>query len=184
MQLAVFGGSFDPVHIAHEAIVNEAVKNLDIDKLFVVPTYLNPFKNSSHFEPKIRSDLLKKVFFNNHKIEVCDYEINQNRAVYSIETIKYLKKLYNPSKIYLIIGADNITHLNKWYKIDELRTLVEFVIASRSGYLNDELTTFKNLKVDIDISSTKLRDKIDLNFIPIQIKEDIINLQRNKKVNF
>lgn len=181
MQLAVFGGSFDPVHIAHEAIVNEAVKELDIDKLFVVPTYLNPFKNSFHFKPKIREQLLKKVFFSNQKVEVCDYEIKQNRAVYSIETIKYLKNLYNPSKIYLIIGADNVKNLNKWYKINELKTLVDFVVVSREGFIDSEFAKFKNLKININISSTKLRNKIDLNFIPIQIKEDIIKLQRNKK---
>lgn len=181
MQLAVFGGSFDPVHIAHEAIVNEAIKELDIDKLVVVPTYLNPFKNSFHLEPIIREKLLKKVFFNNQKVDICDYEIKQNRAVYSIETIKYLKNLYKPSKIYLIIGADNVKDLNKWEAIDELKSLVNFVVASRNGFIDSSFIKFKNLTIDIDISSTILRDKIDLNFIPKQIKEDIINLQRKEK---
>ncbi|WP_083657057.1 nicotinate (nicotinamide) nucleotide adenylyltransferase [Poseidonibacter parvus] len=181
MRLAVFGGSFDPVHIAHEAIVNEALKELNIDKLIVVPTYLNPFKNSFNYEPNIREQLLRKVFSKTSKVEICDYEVKQKRAVYSIETIKYLKNLYKPSKIYLIIGADNVKDLNKWQGIEELKSLVDFVVASRSGFIDNNFTKFKNLKVDIDISSTKLRDKIDLNFIPIQIKEDIINLQRNKK---
>jgi nicotinate-nucleotide adenylyltransferase len=181
VRLAIFGGSFDPVHIAHEAIVNEAIKKLDIDKLLVVPTYLNPFKNSFNYEPKIRAQLLKKVFFNNPKVEICDYEIKQNRSVYSIETINYLKNLYKPSKIYLIIGADNVKDLDKWHKINEIKSLVEFVVASRKGFITSDLAKFKSLKINIDISSTKLRDKIDLNFIPIQIKEDIINLQRNKK---
>ncbi|MBD3829662.1 MAG: adenylyltransferase/cytidyltransferase family protein, partial [Arcobacter sp.] len=46
MRIAIFGGSFDPIHIAHVAIVETALKQLDIDKLIIVPTYLNPFKNS------------------------------------------------------------------------------------------------------------------------------------------
>ncbi len=181
MQLAVFGGSFDPVHIAHEVIVNEAIKELNIDKIVVVPTYLNPFKNSFHLEPRIREKLLRKVFFNNPKVDISDYEIKQNRAVYSIETIKYLKNLYKASKIYLIIGADNMKDLDKWDSIDELKSLVHFVVASRDGFINNDFVKFKNLKIDINISSTMLRDKIDLNFIPIQIKEDIINLQRKEK---
>lgn len=180
MQLAIFGGSFDPVHIGHEAIVNNALDVLDIDKLVVVPTYLNPFKNSFHLEPDLRYKLLKKVF-NYKKVKICDYEIKQNKSVYSIETVKYLKKLYNASKIYLIIGADNFENLHKWYKIEELELLVEFVIASRDGYVEKKLQGFKTLEVNIDISSSELRNEIDLNFIPIQIKEDIINLQRNKK---
>ena len=108
MQLAIFGGSFDPIHIAHEAIVNKALDSLEIDKIIVVPTYLNPFKSSFHYEPNIRFNLLKKVFNNNPKIEICDYEINQNRPVYSIETANYLKNLYKPSKIFIIIGEDNV----------------------------------------------------------------------------
>ncbi|DAB35050.1 MAG TPA: nicotinate-nicotinamide nucleotide adenylyltransferase, partial [Sulfurospirillum sp. UBA12182] len=46
MKIAIFGGSFDPPHKGHESIVNEALKTLDIETLFVVPTYLNPFKDS------------------------------------------------------------------------------------------------------------------------------------------
>ena len=63
MRIAIFGGSFDPLHIAHVAIVNDSLKKLDIDKLIIVPTYLNPFKNSFYLDPKSRFELLKKVFY-------------------------------------------------------------------------------------------------------------------------
>lgn len=176
MQIAIFGGSFDPVHMAHVTIVNKALESLEIDKIIVVPTYLNPFKNHFYLDPNLRFSLLKKVFDNNEKIEVCNYEIKQMKPVYSIETVKYLKNLYNASKIYIIIGQDNVIDLNKWHKIDELKEIAEFVIATRIGYKHRELNGFKILEVDINISSTKLREKLDLNFIPEQIKEDIINL--------
>ena len=45
MNVAIYGGSFDPPHIGHEEIIKQALKTLDIEQLFVVPTYLNPFKN-------------------------------------------------------------------------------------------------------------------------------------------
>ena len=180
MQLAVFGGSFDPVHTAHVSIVNEALNSLNIDRLIVVPTYLNPFKTDFHFEPELRKNLLEKVFKKNKKVEICDYEIKQNRAVYSIETIRYLKNLYKPSKIFIIIGADNVEHLDKWHKIDELKSLAEFIIATRNGFKKTDCS-FKILNVNVDISSTQLRDSLDLDYIPIQIKEDIIDLQNNKK---
>ena len=178
MQLAVFGGSFDPIHIAHEAIVNKALKTLEIDKIIVVPTYLNPFKSSFHLEPKTRFNLLKKVFENNSQVNICDYEINQNRPVYSIETIKYLKNLYNPSKIYIIIGADNVESLDKWSNIDELKSLAQFVVAKRAGFESEKLKDFKTLDLDIDISSTKLRDKIDISYIPDQIKDEVLQLHK------
>jgi len=184
VQLAIFGGSFDPVHIAHITIVEQALEELNINKIIVVPTYLNPFKTNYHLEPKLRYELLKKVFQKNKKVEVCDFEIKQNKAVPSIETVNYLKDLYKPSKIYLIIGADNLKSLEKWYKYEELNSLVEFVIATREGYEGNKLDSYKVLNVNINISSSKLRDEIDLNFIPYQIKDDIIHHIKHEKVNF
>ena len=180
MRIAIFGGSFDPLHLAHVAIVQNALNKLDIDKLIVVPTYLNPFKSSFYLDPQTRFELLKKVFIKFEQVEVSNYEINQLAPSYSINTVNYLKDLYNPSKIYLIIGEDNIKSLNKWYKYDELKKLVEFVVASRAGFETKEANEFKSLDININISSTQLRDKIDLNYIPIEIKDDILNLKRKR----
>ena len=180
MRIAIFGGSFDPIHIAHVAIVKEVLKKLNIEKMIVVPTYLNPFKSSFYLNPKTRFKLLKKVFKEFEKVEICDYEINQEKTSYSIDTVNYLKNLYNPSKIYLIIGEDNLITLDKWYEIDKLKELVEFVIATRKGFESKKAKEFKNLDVNINISSSSLRDKIDLNYIPKEIKDDILNLQEKR----
>lgn len=181
MRIAIFGGSFDPIHVAHVAVVEESLKKLNIDLLIVVPTYLNPFKSSFYLNPETRFKLLKKVFKEFEKVRVCDYEINQQKTSYSIDTVNYLKNLYNPSKIYLIIGEDNLKNLDKWHEIDKLKELVEFVIASRKGFESKKAKEFKNLDVDIDISSSSLRDKINFDYIPKEIKDDILNLQEKGK---
>lgn len=180
MRIAIFGGSFDPIHIAHIAIVKEVLKKLDIEKVIVVPTYLNPFKSSFYLNPKTRFNLIKKVFKEFEKVQVCDYEINQEKTSYSIDTVIYLKNLYNPSKIYLIIGEDNLETLDKWYEIDKLKELVEFVVATRKSFESKKAKEFKNLDIDINISSSLLRDKINLNYIPKEIKDDILNLQEKR----
>ena len=180
MRIAIFGGSFDPIHVAHVTVVKEALKTLNIHMVIVVPTYLNPFKSSFHLNPETRFKLLKKVFKNFEKVQICDYEINQQKASYSIDTVNYLKNIYNPSKIYLIIGEDNLKTLDKWHEIDKLNELVEFVVASRKGFESKKAKEFKNLDINIDISSSLLRDRIDFNFIPIEIKDDILNLQEKR----
>ncbi len=180
MRIAIFGGSFDPIHVAHVAIVESALDKLDIDKLIIVPTYLNPFKNSFNLNPETRFELLKKVFHKFKNVEISDYEINQQKTSYSFNTVNYLKNLYKPSKIYLIIGEDNINDLDKWYKYDELKKLVEFVVASRTGFETKKANEFKSLDININISSTELRDKINLNYIPIEIKDDILNLKKKR----
>lgn len=176
MRIALFGGSFDPPHIAHEKIVIKALESLDIDKLFIVPTYLNPFKQSFHLEPEKRYILLKKIFENYQKVQVLDFEILQKRKVSTYETIQYLKDNYNLSKIYLIIGSDNYKSLNTWSNYDKLKNEVEFVVAKRVGFLNENFDNIKTLNIDIDISSTNLRENINLQYIPNKIKNDIKSL--------
>ena len=180
MQIAVFGGSFDPIHIAHVAIVETALEKLNIDKLIIVPTYLNPFKNSFYFEPEIRLKLLRKVFQKYRNIEISNFEIAQKKVTYSFDTINYLKELYKPSKIYFILGEDNLKNLDKWYKINDLRNMVEFVVVTRKAYKSIEAKEFKILDVDIDISSTSLREEINMKYIPSEIQNDILNLTRGK----
>ncbi|PRM88823.1 nicotinate (nicotinamide) nucleotide adenylyltransferase [Aliarcobacter cryaerophilus] len=179
MKIAIFGGSFDPIHIAHKKIVETALKELDIDKLIIVPTYLNPFKKDFLFEPKERFKLLQKVFKDEKRVEICDFEINQKKLSYTYETIRYIKSLLNPSKIYFIIGQDNLKSLHKWHNIDELKENLEFVVASRDGY---DLVSkeFKTIDIGIDISSTKLKEDLDLNFVPKEIWQDLINLKKGK----
>jgi nicotinate-nucleotide adenylyltransferase len=182
LKIAIFGGSFDPVHIAHKAIIETSLKQLDIDKLIIIPTYLNPFKKDFLFEPITRYNLLKKVFKDNPKIEVSDFEINQKKLSYTYETIRYIKKLYNPSKLFFIIGEDNLKSLHRWHNIDELKENLEFVVAKRSGYslLNND---FKTLDINIDISSTILREKLNLDYIPKEIWEDLEKLNKGDTLN-
>jgi nicotinate-nucleotide adenylyltransferase len=150
--------------------------------LFVIPTYLNPFKSSFYLNPETRFELLKKVFKDFEKVQICDYEINKQKASYSINTVNYLKDIYKPSKIFFIIGEDNLKKLEKWHEIDKLKEIVEFVVASRKGFESKKAKEFKNLDVNIDISSSTLRDRIDLDYIPIEIKDDILNFQEKGKI--
>jgi len=180
VRIAIFGGSFDPVHIAHKTIVETALSELDIDKIIVVPTYLNPFKTSFYLNPQTRFELLKKVFSNFEKVDVCDYEINKEKLSYSFDTVNYLKELYSTTKIYFILGEDNLDNLDKWHKIDKLKNLVEFVIVNRNGFKSEKAKQFKILNVNIDVSSSLLRENMDINYIPTEIKNDILNIKKGK----
>jgi len=180
MNIAIFGGSFDPPHIGHEKIAYQVLDIVDIDKLIVVPTYLNPFKNKFHLEPFERFELLDNLF-NSDKIEISKFEINQNRAVASIETIEHFKRIYKPHNIYLIIGADNLKSIHLWNNFEKLNQLVKFIVISRDGYeVKDDIIQFINIKMDIKISSTTLREKFDLKYIPKKIQQKVKQLWKKE----
>lgn len=177
MNIAIFGGSFDPPHIGHEKIVHKLIDTLDIDRFFIVPTFLNPFKDKSHFTPQQRYNLVEELFFDIPKIEVLDYELKQEKPTASIQTVRYLKGKFNPSKIYLVIGADNIAKLHLWSEFDSLKELVEFVVISRDGYeAKNDIIQFKSIKLNVDVSSTNIRDRKDIQNIPSKIKQKVQNI--------
>ncbi|NPA87955.1 MAG: nicotinate (nicotinamide) nucleotide adenylyltransferase [Epsilonproteobacteria bacterium] len=169
MKTAIFGGSFDPVHLGHIEIVKKALENLDIDKVIIVPNYLNPLKKSFSAPPELRLKWLKEVFSDFEKVEVSDYEISKNRPVYSIETVKHFKPTY------FIIGSDNLKTLDKWKNIQELKNMVEFVVATR-GELDENLLKKHNIKkiinIDVPISSTEIRN-CNFKFLPKKIEKEI-----------
>ena len=171
MKVAVFGGSFDPFHEGHLQIVKMALSTLYIDKLFVVPAYLNPFKNSSMLDAASRYKIVKEKLKEFKKVEVIDWEIEQKRQVATVETITYLNSKYDLDKIYLIIGADNLKSLLKWKDIEKLNKMVEFVVATRDGI--EIPKKYKVINVNQNISSTKIRSKMRV--------EKIVKLLDEKK---
>lgn len=180
MNIAIFGGSFDPVHIGHETIAYQTLEVLDIDKLFIVPTFLNPFKQKSHFSAIERFNLLKECFID-EKIEISDFEIKQSMPVHTIKTIKHLKSKINPNKIYLIIGADNLEKLHLWQGFDELQDLVSFVVISRDeNVLKNDIIQFKNIDLKLNISSTAIRENLDLRYIPKIIQQKVKKLWKQE----
>lgn len=177
MTAALFGGSFDPPHIAHEQIAHKVLNQLKIDTLFVTPSYLNPFKEKFHFDPHTRFDLVKSLFENEPKIVVCDYELLQNQPTPTIQTVQYLQSYYNIQKLYLIIGADNLATLHLWKDFNILQTLVEFVVVTRAGFeLKNDIIKHKTIHLDKDISSTYIRASLDESKIPNKIKQKVKQL--------
>jgi len=158
--IALYGGSFDPPHSGHKSVVEEALKVLAIDKLLVVPTFLNPFKNQSHFSVNKRFELVQEMFASFESVEISDYEMASQRAMTTAETLRYFQKEYEVP--YVIIGADNLEKLDQWSEFDYLNSQVTWVIATRSGYelKSDKLRDFKLLNTKVDMSSTEIRNRM------------------------
>jgi len=163
--VALFGGSFDPPHFGHKEVVKSALDSLDIDKLIVIPAFLNPFKTGSHFSPKKRLEMTQNMFKEFKKVIVSDYEISQQKSTTTYQSVKYFQTLYSVE--YFIIGADNLNNIDKWYNFKYLNSQITWVVATRGGYSLDtsKLKKFEILEVEADISSTEIRKNKENRFI-------------------
>ncbi|MDC0933386.1 nicotinate (nicotinamide) nucleotide adenylyltransferase [Arcobacteraceae bacterium] len=177
MNIAIFGGSFDPLHIGHERIINKLARITYIHKLIVVPTYLNPFKKKYHIHPADRFEILKHMYNINPDILISDFEILREESTPSIVTVEHFKELYKPKKIFLIIGSDNLKNLHLWNEFDKLNNLVEFIVVNRDGYeVKNDIIQFKTIQMNINISSSSLRDKLDIKYIPKKIQKKVTDI--------
>ncbi|HEX5329980.1 nicotinate (nicotinamide) nucleotide adenylyltransferase [Sulfuricurvum sp.] len=153
MKLALYGGSFDPPHAGHVEVVTKALELLPIDKLIIVPAWRNPFKRSVIADGATRYGWLKTIFATFEKVEISDFELSQNRSVFTIETVEHFAPMVE--EIYLIIGADNLESLNQWHRYEELERRVTWVVASRDGIAIPK--TMIHLAVDVPICSSDIR---------------------------
>lgn len=174
--IALFGGSFDPPHIGHVAVVNAILNFKEIDKVVIMPTFLNPFKSKSHVSAQTRLEWLRKIFASYENVEINSFEVNQAKKTSTIISVKHLLKKYK--KIYLVIGADNLGSLHKWDKYEELKRLVTFVVAYRDDIEIPE--NFLKLEVNENISSSSLRKNFDISKLP---KECALEISEYYKEN-
>jgi nicotinate-nucleotide adenylyltransferase len=171
--IAIFGGSFDPPHKGHQLIVEKAVANLQIDQLFVVPAYLNPFKKSTLADAATRLTWCHTLFDPIDRVKVDDYEIKEGKSTVTSQSVKHFNQTYDVK--YLIIGSDNLSTLTKWHAFEWLNETVTWVIVTRDNHHldTDELNSWELLPIEAPISSTQIREEKDLKFIDEKIRESV-----------
>jgi len=172
-KVAIFGGSFDPPHMGHQQIVQQAAKVLNIDRLIILPAYLNPFKDALLASPAKRLKWCRQIFDGIPKVIVDDYEIRQKRSVRTAESVRHFRDAYAVK--YLIIGSDNLSTLTQWHEFDWLNHTITWVIVTRKGHpvRAESLISWKILEIDFPISSTEVREKNALQYIDNKIKESV-----------
>lgn len=132
MKIAIFGGSFNPVHKGHLAMASYAVKELKLDKLFFVPAYKSPFKTKiKYVDAEHRINMLNLCL--SEKCEVSKFETNRKSTSYTIDTVRYFRQKFPKAEIYLLIGSDNVYKLNKWKQINEIASKVKITVFKREG---------------------------------------------------
>ena len=166
-RIALFGGTFNPIHLGHLIGAQIACDSLKLDKVIFIPCFLPPHKTERDLASSTnRLKMVKLAITSNKKFVFSDFEIRQRQKSFSIDTARYFRKKFSAqTKIFLIIGEDNYTTLNAWKKIDELKKLVTFVVLNRlsqRGVPFKGSNHFKFIKMPmIEISSSLIRQNIN-----------------------
>ncbi|MCH4178675.1 MAG: nicotinate-nucleotide adenylyltransferase [Megasphaera sp.] len=171
-RLGIMGGTFNPIHLGHLMIAEEARQKFHLDKVLFIPSYITPNKNVNGATAQQRLTMVRLATADNPYFTVSDMEMCRRGNSYTVDTLKFLKKLYGPSYIlYFISGTDTIQDLPNWYHPEEILQLCQFIGATRpdgTESIGPIIEHFGELGKHIlkltvptmEISSTELRSRI------------------------
>lgn len=183
--IAIFGGTFNPFHIGHYEMLSSLCNLEHIDKVLVMPDKIPPHKDFDNVVDDIhRQNMCALACDDFSKAELCLIEFEREGKSYTVDTIKLLKEKHPQDNFFVAIGGDMLSKLDTWYNWKELITLTSFIAFKREG-LDDFDSAFKRIKhcgADIivienkitNISSTKLRNRIDKSLLPKKVYDYII----------
>lgn len=171
-KIGIIGGTFDPIHLAHINIAEEAKKRLNLDRVIFIPAGSQPLKiDKKVTRASLRFNMVKKAIEGLDGFEVSDYEIKKQGLSYTFETLEHFYK--DDEKLYFITGADCLLNLEKWKDVKRIFELCTLVVLTRPGYDNEKLYNQKKYIQDkyngeilifeltgMDISSTEIRKKV------------------------
>ena len=161
-QVGILGGNFNPVHNQHLLIADQVGTALNLEKVYLMPEYLPPqVDEKDTIEAEHRLNMLKLAIADNPLFDIEQAELQRKGKSYTYDTMKALIAQNPDTDYYFIIGGDMVEYLPKWYKIDELVEMVQFVGVKRPGYSID--TPYPIIWLDapmMDLSSSLIRKKI------------------------
>ena len=176
-KIALFGGTFDPIHIGHTAVAAAAGEHIGADKVVFVPARRSPLKA---FLPEAsdedRLTMIGLAISGNSEFEVSDYELKKAGPSYTLETVRYFRQqLGSGVLIYWLAGADTLEDLPHWYGVTELMDECNLAVMYRAGVAPPGFSKFISLwgadrvrKIQqnvvetplVDISSTEVRKRL------------------------
>ena len=170
---AIYGGSFDPVHIGHVKLADSAVRECGLDKLIFMPAHVSPFKQDRKVSDGAdRCGMIEAVLGYNKAFRLSRYEIVKEGPSYTIETLRHWKKLLD-GKLYFVLGFDSVVQVDTWYQGEEILREYGLISAIRNDTdINKGLRRIELFreKYDADItmmdmppvdaSSTEVRNRV------------------------
>jgi nicotinate-nucleotide adenylyltransferase len=153
MKIGVFGGTFNPIHVAHVSMARKYAEKLDLDKVILVPTYVPPHKNPHRLaDAEDRLMMCQMATADLENFEVSDYEIREEGKSYTFKTLRFLKEEYPDSELFLLMGADMFITVQDWRQPGEIFRLATLCAAQRE---NDEFTLIEAHKKLLETMGAK-----------------------------
>jgi nicotinate-nucleotide adenylyltransferase len=167
-RIGIFGGSFNPPHVAHLIGAEIAREALDLSTVLFMPASVPPHKQKMRLpDPQLRLQMVKAAIAENPNFETSDIELKREGPSYTVDTLRELKQQYQDAQLVLIIGLDNLEIFHSWRSSEEILSLAELGVMVRPGYTKEKVSAellshvrFVEIPL-LEISGTEIRKRIE-----------------------
>tara|TARA_B100001250_G_scaffold396190_1_gene401892 strand:+ start:282 stop:869 length:588 start_codon:yes stop_codon:yes gene_type:complete len=181
-KIAIFGGSFDPVHLGHVDLAIESRSAIGLDKIIFLPCLKSPHKtNIPSASPDQRLEMLKIATQEYEWIDVSRWEIDRPSPSYSWLAAEHFMNEFPGSEMFWIIGNDQWQKIETWAEPERLSENLTFVVFPREGQTPESKNNFKSIFIDLrhEASSTSIREHLATD----QLASSLLNPQVKEFIN-
>jgi len=164
-RIGIYGGTFDPIHIAHLIFADRAREQLDLEKVLFLPAAIPPHKQGKGIsDGKRRLEMVEIAIAGNPTFEANPIELNRSGVSYTIDTLRDLAKEYPGDELILLVGADMLMDFPNWREPAAILQMARIAYAERPGVpIEHSLPQDRLVRVamaPIDLSSTEIRARV------------------------
>ena len=165
MRIAIFSGSFNPIHIGHLAIAREVLAQDAADELWFLVSPQNPLKKNNDLLPETdRLTMVKLAIEDEKGMRASNFEFHLPRPTYTINTLEKLRENYPEHQFKLLIGGDNLAIFHKWFEYKRIIDEFGLIVYPRPEFNIENLSQFPNTILIsaplINLSATEIREKL------------------------
>jgi len=137
MDIGLFGGSFNPPHVAHLIVAEVARDQFGFDEVWWIPNATPPHKSQDGLAGvEHRLEMTRRAVADNPAFRVCDIEVERAGVSYTIDTVRTLQEQHPDTNFALLIGSDSLDHFAEWHEPEEIAERVPLVVYKRPGVID------------------------------------------------
>ncbi len=194
MRIGLYGGTFDPIHVGHLIVIENAINFMNLDKVIILPSSNPPHKkHKKKTDTNIRVEMVSEAIKDNDKIVLSTFESTDEKVRYTHETIRYFKKLFKNDDIFYIMGEDSFLTIDTWRNYDDI--LDENIIVFTRSNIDEDSELVKKVELikkdnpniflinnlNINISSTLIRNLVKNNLsIKYLVRDNVRYIIENR----
>lgn len=191
MNIGLYFGSFNPIHIGHMIIANHILNETNLEKIWLIVSPQNPLKKSNSLLSEFdRLHLVRLAVQDDNRLKCSDIEFNLSKPSYTTNTLAYLSEKYQEHKFSIIMGSDSYQNLDKWKNFETIISNYSIYVYKRDGYEISKFWAGEPIILNaplIQISATQIRDHIkngkSIRYLVPEIVREEIETRRFYKQN-